>query len=101
MKYKDCLDLLKEYENIPKCIYCEAYHGAMARLSKDSPSYSDNPFNKEIYGFLNCDFCPPLELIEEYLKTEGRRKLLKIKKKKNFLEEFSVKLFLRKISGEL
>jgi hypothetical protein len=108
MIYKDYLNLIEPYGKMKKCIHCEGYQGAIERLKKDAPTYLDMQSSSgtifpdnEIYGFLGCTICPPLEILEEYLQMEGKRKFLKPRKKKFTLEDFSVKLFLRKISGDI
>ena len=77
------------------------YHGALRRFNELAPDYFHVIENAEIYGFLSCDPCPPLELLESYLRKEGRRLTMRPKKKEFSLEDFSVKLFLRKIGGDL
>jgi len=100
MHFKDFVLLLKQYKNSKKCIHCAGYQGTMERLKKDGPEYFNEIEEADIYGFLDCTPCPPLELLEDYIKRKGRRLLVRPKTKKFSLEDFSVKLFLRKISGD-
>ncbi len=107
MIFSDFFDLIKQYGNIKKCIHCQAYQDALSRVSRDTPKYFDEEWNSraivvktQAYGFLNCEVCPPLEILEEYLETEGRRELLRPKKKHKLPDDFSVNLFLKKIAEE-
>jgi len=92
MVFNDFFHLLKQYGNIRKCVHCEAYEHAMAHMNKDAPAYLNEDWNSnaiviktEVYGFVNCEVCPPAVILGEYLQKGHKRRGLK--KKKNSTSE--------------
>jgi len=86
MIFKDFFYLLKQYGNIRKCVHCEAYEHALSHMSKDAPEYLNEEWNSnaiviktEVYGFVNCEVCPPSEILAEYLEKGHERKISKKK----------------------
>jgi hypothetical protein len=80
MNFNDFFYLLKQHGNIRKCIHCEAYQEALAHMSKDANRYLNEEWNSnaiviktEVYGFLNCEICPPSEILEKYKEKFDKR----------------------------
>ncbi len=64
----------------------------MAHMNKDAPAYLNEDWNSnaiviktEVYGFVNCEVCPPAVILGEYLEKGHKRRGLK--KKKNSTSE--------------